>query len=508
MNLRTMFISLVVIASMAMVGCVITKSYTGSTSTWVKKEGKRGVIVFVHGILGNTIETWTNSESKAYWPKLMADDKENFKNFDIYVYSYPSPKFDRTYDIYDVALDMERQFRIDGVDQYRKYIFLAHSMGGIVTRQFLLNSKDYRKKVDFMYFCATPSDPDPIANIASILSKNPQLGVMVTTGSETNYLTEADQSWKRARHGITTYCVHETKETMGIMAVDKKSVVPNCTRESLPIDTDHFDIVKPSGKDDSYKIYQTFVNAFQDNKKEKRDPSMIEFSKEEKMELSQMLTYQKVYEKSTHYGHEVERHLTYVLLGDDVYLIDRIVGKPSGDDLPTQLWWGTMNIKNSDEPCRTTALNMDSGNLINIERRRIADTDYFTINIDSAFNIKMITTYASAMQCSQQSSGRANLFLINRFYNSKTYVVDVVYEKLPAYVRLLSINEEMEPKEIQNVGKFLEPGEINALQREILELKNKTELSSLDEERLLRGKRFVLPANEFLVPYDIMYSCD
>jgi len=66
-------------------------------SRYVRQNPKaKGVIVFVHGLMGDSTTTWTNQSTRAYWPDLISHDKL-FDGFDIYVYEYPSPRIAHTY---------------------------------------------------------------------------------------------------------------------------------------------------------------------------------------------------------------------------------------------------------------------------------------------------------------------------------------------------------------------------------------------------------------------------
>jgi hypothetical protein len=53
-----------------------------------KSSGADTVIVFVHGIMGDGVSTWT-SESESYWPTMLTMD-HTFDGGDIFVYSYPT----------------------------------------------------------------------------------------------------------------------------------------------------------------------------------------------------------------------------------------------------------------------------------------------------------------------------------------------------------------------------------------------------------------------------------
>ncbi|HKX28938.1 MAG TPA: toll/interleukin-1 receptor domain-containing protein, partial [Blastocatellia bacterium] len=46
-----------------------------ANSEYIRRNpGNQGVIVFVHGILGDSRSTWTNDSTKAYWPELLVRD--------------------------------------------------------------------------------------------------------------------------------------------------------------------------------------------------------------------------------------------------------------------------------------------------------------------------------------------------------------------------------------------------------------------------------------------------
>ena len=153
-----------------------------------------GVIVFVHGVLGNSQTTWSNGIS--YWPKLLTQDKV-FDGQDIYVYGYPSPKLGKSFSIDEIAEDLRLFLDTDGVLRYKTITFLSHSMGGLVTRAFLLKYRDVVPKVRFLYFFATPTTGSPYAALASIVSKNAQFGQMYPMKSD-GYLADLQRNWLAA----------------------------------------------------------------------------------------------------------------------------------------------------------------------------------------------------------------------------------------------------------------------------------------------------------------------
>src|SRR5271170_2856233 len=56
-------------------------------SKYTRQTGAETVLVFVHGILGDGVSSWTNSETNSYWPAMLALD-HTFDGVDIFVYSY------------------------------------------------------------------------------------------------------------------------------------------------------------------------------------------------------------------------------------------------------------------------------------------------------------------------------------------------------------------------------------------------------------------------------------
>jgi predicted acylesterase/phospholipase RssA len=58
---------------------------------YIRNNAQHSVIIFVHGIFGDPVQTWT-SKTGAYWPQLLTIDRA-FDGFDVYAAGYNSPKF-------------------------------------------------------------------------------------------------------------------------------------------------------------------------------------------------------------------------------------------------------------------------------------------------------------------------------------------------------------------------------------------------------------------------------
>jgi triacylglycerol esterase/lipase EstA (alpha/beta hydrolase family) len=133
--------------------------------------GADTVIVFVHGMMGDGVSTWTNPKTNAYWPEMLTKDPA-FDGSDVYVYSYGSG-FWATMSIDELAENMRADLSAHGVSNYKKIIFLSHSMGGLITRAYLLKNKDTAARTLFTYFFSTPTTGSQIASLLRFLAGGP-----------------------------------------------------------------------------------------------------------------------------------------------------------------------------------------------------------------------------------------------------------------------------------------------------------------------------------------------
>src|SRR5208282_1499646 len=95
------------------------------------------VIIFINGIFGDAVSTWQNGNG-SYWPSLLAADTD-FADVDFYVHSFDSPKIATAQNIDELAGRMNDVLLVDKVlTGHDQAVFICHSMGGLVTRAFLL----------------------------------------------------------------------------------------------------------------------------------------------------------------------------------------------------------------------------------------------------------------------------------------------------------------------------------------------------------------------------------
>jgi pimeloyl-ACP methyl ester carboxylesterase len=229
-------------------------------STYSRKSpaGADSVIVFVHGLREDGKTGWTNTTTNAYWPELLKHDR-SFDASDIFVYSYPTGLV-ATLSIDELADNMRATLNANGVPKYSKIIFLSHSMGGIVTRAYLLKYRDIAERTVFAYFFSTPTTGSQVASVARWAFKNPQIDDLRLMGAE-DYLANLARAWGAANFSFPSYCAYEKKPTDGLMlVVSMESATALCNTVLDPIDMDHSDIVKP--EDQNSPSYVAFKSAY------------------------------------------------------------------------------------------------------------------------------------------------------------------------------------------------------------------------------------------------------
>jgi pimeloyl-ACP methyl ester carboxylesterase len=222
----------------------------GHHSHYERSSGNSRVIVFVHGIFGNSVDTW-KCPSGAYWPKLIVGD-DDFSQSDVYVVAYDTPFFGNQMSIDEVVANIDNRLVADKLfSSHKEVLLVAHSLGGLVIQQLLLTHRDYAKQVPFIYFYATPETGAQIARLGYAFSADPLLKQMFS-GDENYYLLNLENQWREANFHIIRYCAYEKLPMNGSLVVDRLSGTRYCDGV-VPINQDHVGIAKPcSPAADSY----------------------------------------------------------------------------------------------------------------------------------------------------------------------------------------------------------------------------------------------------------------
>jgi pimeloyl-ACP methyl ester carboxylesterase len=134
---------------------------------WLREPNDRDtVVVFVHGIISGGIQCWSDDHG-VYWPALLAQDG-TLKDIGVFVFSYRTSLFSKTYSVSDVVKSLKETIQLRDIHQFKKIIFVAHSLGGIVVRRFLVaNQADLISQgaVIGLFMVASPSLGSVHANL-------------------------------------------------------------------------------------------------------------------------------------------------------------------------------------------------------------------------------------------------------------------------------------------------------------------------------------------------------
>jgi len=235
---------------------------------------KPRVIVFVHGLHGDH-DTW-RATNGAYWPRLIQTDP-HFQLSDVFVAEYPTPSRHGQYSTQQLSQMLWQQLQQKGIWQHREVIFIAHSLGGLLTEEMLLNHPENAAQVPFIVSYATPHQGSFVANLATIYDSDPLL-TDLRASNDNSFLMDLEQQWRSTPFAsrIHRYCAYESLDTAagaGIgqylrartRVVDYYSATYGCDTDTAPqkIVADHINIVKPDSR--SAPAYTFFAQVYRNN---------------------------------------------------------------------------------------------------------------------------------------------------------------------------------------------------------------------------------------------------
>jgi hypothetical protein len=189
-----------------------------------------------------------------------------FRDADVYSYSYDSPWLRKGLNIDELADDMHLRLADQKiVENHDRLVFVCHSMGGLVTRAFLVKyQSDVREKLAFLYFFATPSSGSELATIGRVFLPNTQLADM-SPGEGDRFLLDLQTRWLVAKYGrsVPSYCAYETEPIGPTLVVNWSSAFGLCNEGVIAIDGTHTGIVKPVDLDS--KSHVALRTAYRDS---------------------------------------------------------------------------------------------------------------------------------------------------------------------------------------------------------------------------------------------------
>jgi pimeloyl-ACP methyl ester carboxylesterase len=235
-------------------------------------------IVFIHGILSGR-RAWENPTTNAFWPELVLVEPE-LSAYGVYVFNYRADAFSGAYSIDDAVRKLTEDIR-DIFPQERGFVFVGHSMGGIVARTFVVD-----RVVDLLrrqtkvgtFLVASPSGGSNYANIISFLIAfispfyNSQLKTL-RSGQTNEWLMSIDRRFIEAIHDghldISGTELIEDNPKPWMALLQRAQVVPPISAaryfpNPLRIEhSDHASIAKPADKEaQQHRALRRFLREF------------------------------------------------------------------------------------------------------------------------------------------------------------------------------------------------------------------------------------------------------
>jgi len=238
------------------------------------KDLKPRVIVFVHGIHEDH-EAW-RAPNGAYWPQLIQTDP-HLQQSDVVVAEYPTPSRHGQYSTQQLSQILWQGLKRQKVWDHREVVFIAHSLGGILTEEMLINHPADAARVRFVVSYATPHQGSFVANLAKIYDSDPLL-TDLRDSNDNSFLMDLEETWRSTAtvSRIHRYCAYEALDTSAgegvgrylrahTRVVSYYSATYGCDVDTAPkkIVADHINIVRPA--DRSADAYTFFARVYHSN---------------------------------------------------------------------------------------------------------------------------------------------------------------------------------------------------------------------------------------------------
>lgn len=231
-----------------------------------------GDILFVHGLDGDVRETWQSSNDvNTFWPTWLGED---FPELAVWALDYDASSLGwkgTSMPLTDRAINVLAALDANGIGS-RPVIFITHSLGGLVVKQFLRHAaglgqpkwEDVLKNTKGLVFLSTPHSGSDIATWISYVSLLLKPNISVSEMRSHEPALRDLNLWFRTQIQNTPIPIqvyYEVQTTRGLTVVNATSADPGISGViPVPIDASHITISKPPSREALiYQRLRSFV---------------------------------------------------------------------------------------------------------------------------------------------------------------------------------------------------------------------------------------------------------
>lgn len=228
---------------------------------WLQEPQNGCAIVFIHGLFSSSETAWRSE--KTNWPNLVQEEAA-LSGYGVYLFDYEAKISAGNYSLSDASTALNEYFGLDGLRRMRQTIFVAHSMGGIVARHFIVSRRELFIETQMtlgLFLIASPSLGSDYANLLVNvgLIHNVQLDSLQFTHANA-WLLDLDQQFmnlkeKRSFPLFGRELIEADPTILPRIFFPARQIVPlySANRyfgEALKIPrSDHISIAKPANRD-------------------------------------------------------------------------------------------------------------------------------------------------------------------------------------------------------------------------------------------------------------------
>lgn len=241
----------------------VCPSSTDTTHQYFGSPDADDLVIFIHGLCGDAKTTWTNPTTRFQFPEELARDfaKENQPAY-VVVFDYVS-RLQGGPSILSIADHLE--FEIGELlkkHPYRRLRIVAHSMGGLVAREYILRRQALahpQLKVTNVVLLATPNNGSELEKLGRFIPENRQVEELRHIDKGNTYLESLNKDWNREFKGgghprhVLLYAGYEELAMPVLGQIVKLSSAVPYADELMGFQENHVSIAKPKERTVLYR---------------------------------------------------------------------------------------------------------------------------------------------------------------------------------------------------------------------------------------------------------------